>query len=96
MSLATLTKMCDCPEIKKLSWHYDSNCIYKPTQGVLQDTIKFKLDCTSHNVREAFWAWYNSIHGKSKQHWSDLELWITFYMSVLHKKIWIKEQWCFK
>ena len=57
-----------------------------PSQEQIQNMLKRKLDVPSHNVRQLFYEWYNSENGKTKQHWTDRELWICFYMFTLHSK----------
>ena len=77
-----LKLMCDCPELQ------DGH-----TQEQIQDILKARWDCTSHNVRMAFYTWYRSPRCGNKEHWTDRELWIAFYMYTLHNKIWVDERW---
>jgi len=64
-----------------------------PTQEQIQLMMKHKLDCTGHNIRELFWEWYNSKYTCDKQHWTDQELWIVFYMFTVHKKTLCRNKW---
>lgn len=65
----------------------DGIFIWIPTQEQVQDSLRYKLECSANDVRRSFIDFYIT-HGTYKQHWTDRELWIDFYVYKVFNKYW--------
>ena len=69
--------------------------IWLPRQDQLQEMVKQHYDCTTHNVRMAFYWWYSDqvLVNASYELWTDESLWLAFVMKEKFSKIWNGEDW---